>query len=149
MPSPMVSSQPRDWNQVSHSAVDSLPLKSMGKSKNTGVGSLPLSNPGIKLEPPALLVDSLPAELQESPIYTYMKWSEVKPLSRVWLFATQWIIACQALPSIWDFPGKNSGVGCHFLLQRIFPIQGLNPGLPHCRQTLYHLSYIYILVYKF
>ena len=33
------------------------------------------------------------------------------------------------------------GVGCHFLLQRIFPTQGLNPGLPHCRQTLYHLSH--------
>ena len=37
----------------------------------------------------------------------------------------------------WDFPGKNTGVGCHFLLQGIFPTQGLNPGLPHCRQTLY------------
>ena len=31
---------------------------------------------------------------------------------------------------------KNTGVGCHFLLQGIFPTQGLNPGLPHCRQTL-------------
>ena len=29
----------------------------------------------------------------------------------------------------WDFPGKNTGVGCHFLLQRIFPTQGLNPHL--------------------
>ena len=45
------------------------------------------------------------------------------------------------LPSPWDFPGKNTGVGCHFLLQEIFPIQGLNLGLPHCRQTLYHLSH--------
>ena len=41
----------------------------------------------------------------------------------------------------WDFPGKNTGVGCHFLLQEIFPTQGLNPGLPHCRQTLYCLSH--------
>ena len=32
-------------------------------------------------------------------------------------------------------------MGCHFLLQGIFPTQGLNPGLPHCRQTLYHLSH--------
>ena len=39
------------------------------------------------------------------------------------------------------FPGKNTGVGCHFLLQEIFPTQGLNPGLPHCRQMLYHLSH--------
>ena len=29
----------------------------------------------------------------------------------------------------WDFPGKNTGVGCHFLLQEIFPTQGLNLGL--------------------
>ena len=32
-------------------------------------------------------------------------------------------------------------MGCHFLLQRIFPTQGSNPGLLHCRQTLYHLSH--------
>ena len=32
-----------------------------------------------------------------------------------------------------DFPGKNPGVGCHFLLQGIFLTQGSNPGLPHCR----------------
>ena len=41
----------------------------------------------------------------------------------------------------WDFQGKNTGVGCHFLLQEIFPTQGLNPGLPHCRQMLYLLSH--------
>ena len=41
----------------------------------------------------------------------------------------------------WDFPGKNTGVGCHFLLQEIFLIQGLKPGLPHCRLLLYHLSH--------
>ena len=37
----------------------------------------------------------------------------------------------------WDSPGKNTGVGCHALLQGIFPIQGSNPGLLcllHCRQ---------------
>ena len=33
----------------------------------------------------------------------------------------------------WDFPGKDTGVGCHFLLQEIFPAQELNPGLPHGR----------------
>ena len=36
--------------------------------------------------------------------------------------------------------GKNAGVGCHALLQGIFLTQGLNPGLPHCKQTLYPLS---------
>ena len=32
----------------------------------------------------------------------------------------------------WDSPGKNTGVGCHFLLQGICLTQGLNPGLLHC-----------------
>ena len=31
----------------------------------------------------------------------------------------------------WDFPGKNTGVGCHFLLQRVFPTQGSNLHLWH------------------
>jgi hypothetical protein len=36
-----------------------------------------------------------------------------------------------------DFPGKNTGVGSHVLLQGIFPTQGSNPGLSHCRQILF------------
>ena len=40
-----------------------------------------------------------------------------------------------------DSPGKNTGVGCHALLQGIFPTQGSNPGLPHCRQILYCLNH--------
>ena len=44
------------------------------------------------------------------------------------------------LLSPWNFPGKSTGVGCQFLLQGIFPTQGLNLGLLHCRQTLYRLS---------
>ena len=60
-----------------------------------------------------------------------------KLLSCVWLFSTPWTVAYQTLSS-WDFPGKNTGVGCQFLLQEIFPTQGLNPGLPHCR--LYHFT---------
>ena len=37
-----------------------------------------------------------------------------------------------------DSPGQNTGVGSCSLLQKIFPTQGLNPGLPHCRQILSH-----------
>ena len=40
-----------------------------------------------------------------------------------------------------DYPGKNTGVGCHALLQEIFPTQGSNPGLPHYRQILYQVHY--------
>ena len=40
----------------------------------------------------------------------------------------------------WTSPGQDTGVGCHSLLQKI-STQGLNPGLPHCRQILYHLTH--------
>ena len=40
-----------------------------------------------------------------------------------------------------DFPGKNTGVGCHALLQGMFPTQGSNPGLPQCRLIFYHLNH--------
>ena len=40
-----------------------------------------------------------------------------------------------------DSPGKNTGVDCYALPQRNFPTQGLNSGLPHCRQTLYRLRH--------
>ena len=42
------------------------------------------------------------------------------------------------LLSLWDFPGKNTRVGCHFLLQGIFLTQGFNLCLLHCRWILYH-----------
>ena len=62
-------------------------------------------------------------------------------LSRVWLFVIPWTVAHQApLPT--GFPSKNTRVGCHFLLQGTFLTQGSNPGLPHCRQILYHLSHM-------
>ena len=40
-----------------------------------------------------------------------------------------------------DSPGKNTRVGCHALLQGIFPTQGLNPGLPHWGWILYCLDH--------
>ena len=45
------------------------------------------------------------------------------------------------LYSPWNSPGQNTGVGSLSLLQEIFPTQESNPGLPHCRQILYQLSY--------
>ena len=50
-------------------------------------------------------------------------------------------VARQASP--WDSPGRNTGVGCHFLLQGIFPTEGSYLGLLYCRQTLYHLNGLY------
>ena len=56
--------------------------------------------------------------------------------SHVWLFATLWTIAARLLCP-WDSLGKSTGVGCHALLQGIFPTQGLNLSLLHCRWILY------------
>ena len=57
---------------------------------------------------------------------------EWKLFSHVWVFVT---------PSPWNSPGQNTGVGSLSFLQGNFPTQGLNPGLPHCRQILYQLSH--------
>ena len=70
--------------------------------------------------------------------FGYVMRSEVKSLSCARLFVTPWIVACTKLLRPWDFQGKSTGV-C-FLLQGFFPTQGLNPGLSHCRHTIYHLS---------
>ena len=43
------------------------------------------------------------------------------------------------LHSPWNSPSQNTGVGSIPLLQGIFPTQGSNPGLPHCRWVLYQL----------
>ena len=45
------------------------------------------------------------------------------------------------LYSPWRFPGQNIGVGSLALLQEIFPTQGLNRGLPHCRRVIYQLGH--------
>ena len=66
-----------------------------------------------------------------------MKWTL---LSWVWLFATSWMVAFQS-PVSMDSPGQNTRVGGRSLLQGIFPTQGSNSGLPHCRQILYHVSH--------
>ena len=59
-----------------------------------------------------------------------MKWQS---LNCVQLFGTPRTIVRQASLSV-EFSSKNTGVGCHSLLQGIFPTQGSNPGLLHCRQ---------------
>ena len=46
-----------------------------------------------------------------------------------------------ALYSPWNSPSQNTGVGSLSLFQGIFPTQGWNPCLPHCRQILYQLSH--------
>ena len=61
----------------------------------------------------------------------------VAQLSHVQLFATPWSVTLQAPLFMGNSPSKNTGVGCHVLLQGIFLTQGLNPDLPHCGGILY------------
>ena len=58
--------------------------------------------------------------------------------SHVQLFATLWTVCSHQAPLSMGFSRQNTGVGCYFLLQRIFPTQESNL---HCRQILYPLSY--------
>ena len=70
-----------------------------------------------------------------------IKWKKVK----VKVKSCPTLRPCELKPTRllrpWDSSGKNTGVGCHLLLQGNFPTQGSNPGPLHCRQTLYHLSH--------
>ena len=70
------------------------------------------------------------------------------PCARVCLVTQSCLTLCNPMdcsllgsPVHGDSPGKNTWVGCLALLQGIFPTQRSNPGLPHCRQTHYHLSH--------
>ena len=84
---------------------------------------------------PAILI---PACNSSSPAFWMMcsvcKW-KCKLLSHVQLFATH------GLYDPWNSPGQNTGVGSLSLLQGIFPTQGSNQGLLHCRQILYQMSH--------
>ena len=61
-----------------------------------------------------------------------MKVKKVKEsLSCAQLFVTPWAVLSARLLCPWGSPGKNTGAGCHALLQRIFLTQGSNPGLLH------------------
>ena len=65
---------------------------------------------------------------------------KVKFLSCVWLFVPYGLYPAR-LFCPWNFLGQNTEKGCYFLLQGIFLTKGSNPGLLHCKQTLYPLSH--------
>ena len=102
-------------------------------------GDLP--NPGINLGCPAMQAESLLTELQGKPLLAYSERKGKGSRSVVPDSLQPHGLSPTSLLHPWDFPGNSTGVDGHFLLQRIFPIQGWNPGLLHCRQTLYHLSH--------
>ena len=74
---------------------------------------------------------------KEDVVYIYIQWNtEVK-----WKSLSCDSLWPHGLSSPWNSPGQNTGVGSLSLLQGIFPTQGPNPGLPHCRWIPYQLSH--------
>ena len=69
------------------------------------------------------------------------KWSEVKSLSPIRLFMTRYTLAYQAPPSM-EFARQEYWSGLPFPSPGDLPDPGIELGLPHCRQTLYHLSHL-------
>ena len=69
---------------------------------------------------------------------------QVKSLSHVRLFPMPWTVAHQASPSM-EFSRHEYWSGLPFPSPGDLPNPGIEPGLPHCRQTLYHLSHFLIL----
>ena len=121
---PVVSNSATPW-AVPHQA-----SLSMGFSRQGYWSGLPcplpgdLPNPGIK--PVSLTSPALACVLSH--------------FGHVQLFVTPGLWPIRLL-YIWDSLGKNTEAGCHALLQGIFPIQGLNPSLLHCRWICYCLSH--------
>ena len=86
----------------------------------------------LRVEPtssvsPALQAGSLPTEPSGNPSESHCVMSD-----SLWPYG---------LYSPWNSLDQNTGVGSLSLLQGIFPTQRSNPGLPHCRWILYHLSH--------
>ena len=91
-----------------------------------------LFNPGIEPVSPALQADSL----------LLSHWGNPDgPCESESRSAASNSLRPHGLYSPWNSPGQNTGVGSRSLLQGIFPTQGWNPGLPHCRGILYQLSH--------
>ena len=67
--------------------------------------------------------------------------SVLSHFSHVWLFSTLWTIACQAPLGPEDSPGRNIGVGCHFLLHRLLLTKRSNSFLPHWQTDSLPLSH--------
>ena len=89
------------------------------------------------LEPREGPLLALPSHQSDDSLQRLEETTMREPLSRVQLFVAPWTAAHQAA---WDSPGKNTGVGCHALLQGIFPTQGSNLRPLHYRRILYCLS---------
>ena len=94
----------------------------------------------------------MPANLENSAVATGLESSlkegqckKKKKFNIFYLFESQSVVSDSLWPhglhSPWNSPGQNTGVGSRSLLQGIFPTQGSNPGLLHCRRIIHQLSH--------
>ena len=93
----------------------------------------------------SVLMPTQPSQPGSEPAYRSAR--VLSRFSRVWLFVIPWTVARHAPLSV-GFSRQEYWSGCYSLLQRIFPAQGSNPGLPHCRQIPCCLSHQGMLVLK-
>ena len=113
-----------------------------------------IPGPGTRPHMPQLRAHMLQTKTQHSQLNLKTKNSDSRlpQQSTTWdsVLPSQWseshsVVSDSLRPhglySLWNSPGQNTGVGSHSLLQRIFPNQGSNPGLPHGRRILYQLSH--------
>ena len=150
------SQQDTEWGPWGHYLQVSLPGSVEGKNHNGGeeIEQYTGSRQGDKLtrywwevmavgfrtqQETLMAADSLPSQWPYDTFACvasfWLQWETSKCLacmlrlfSCVQLFETLWAATCQA-PLSWDFPGKNTGVGCHAFLQGIFLTQGTNLSL--------------------
>ena len=154
------SSQPRDWTQVSHTAGGFFTSWATREAKNTGVVSQSLlqrifPTPESKwdlLHCRQILYHTTLQILQ----FLLLKYYQMSLIFFLILFLCVYVCVSYSVMSEslqpheqysppdssvhGDFPGQNTGVDCHSLLQGIFPTEGANPCLLLCRQILHHLS---------
>ena len=87
-----------------------------------------------------LIITNWPSEMWKESLLDRRLWEAVHAFSiNSVMYHSSWHHGLEPprLLCPWGFPSKNTGVGCHTFPQGIFPIQGSNPHLPHCRWILY------------
>ena len=110
----------------------------------SSVQSFSIKNTGVGCH--FLLQGIFPTQGSNLCIWSLLQWqADSLPLSHLGESESRSVLSDSLRPhglySPWNSPGQNTGVGSLSLLQGIFPTQGLNPGLLHCRQILYQLSH--------
>ena len=131
-------------------------IPGLGRSPGEGKGS-PLQYSGLENSMDCTVNGVSKSQTRLSDFHSLTQMSRMQPWKDTYLFSQVGEMKCavlsrsvvsdsltvahQAPLSIGDSPGKNISVGCHALLQGIFPTQGSDPGLPHCRWILYQLSH--------